>query len=106
MSSLYRPTYNMRTLEQAAGAAPTLAALQARIQQSQRYLDMINTSIPAGLRPHVQAGPLDNDGWCLFVRNAAAATKIRQLLPRLLDTLIQNGAQINAIRVKVQAASR
>ncbi len=92
----------MRTLEQAAGEAPTLAALQARISKSSAHLDQIRHLLPPALRNQVIAGPLTDGQWCILVKSAAAATKIRQLLPRLMESLNQSGAQISAIRVKIQ----
>ncbi|GAA6143401.1 DciA family protein [Hydrogenophaga sp. 5NK40-0174] len=100
--SNYRPTYNMRSLEQAAGDAPTLAALQARIAKSQAHLERVKPLLPPALRSQVRSGPLTDGQWCILVRSAPAAVKIRQLLPRLLDALNQSGAEVSAIRVKIQ----
>ena len=49
---------------------------------------------------------LDEAVWCLLVDSASASTKVRQMLPALLQALNQNGAKINAIRIKVQQAKR
>lgn len=98
--------HTMLSLEQAVGAAPTLAALQERIRASQRCLDQVKHLIPVSLRQHVKAGPIQDTEWCLLVGSAAASTKLRQLLPALQQTLTQNGAQINAIRIKVQIPGR
>ncbi|AOW12293.1 hypothetical protein LPB72_15185 [Hydrogenophaga crassostreae] len=100
MSSVFRS--NIFSLEQAAGAAPHLALLTERIRISQNYLSEIQHLIPAPLRRHIKAGPLDEGTWCLLVSNAAVSTKVRQLLPVLLRLLTQNGAQVTAIRIKVQ----
>ena len=105
MSNAPRPPA-MLSLEQAVDAAPSLAALQQRIRDSQRYLELVKHQIPASLRPHVQAGPVQDTEWCLLVSNAAVSTKLRQLLPSLLQVLTQNGAQVSAIRIKVQAKGR
>lgn len=96
----------MLSLEQAVGAAPTLAALQERIKESRWCLDQVQHLIPSSLRPHVQPGPLQDQEWCLLVKSAAASTKLRQLLPTLQQTLTQRGAQVNAIRIKVQTSGR
>ncbi len=58
------------------------------------------------MRRHVKAGPIEEAEWCLLVGNAAASTKLRQLLPTLLLTLAREGSQVSAIRIKVQAAQR
>lgn len=96
----------MLSLEQAVGAAPTLAALQERIRESRWCLDQVQHLIPVTLRPHVRPGPLQDQEWCLLVGSAAASTKLRQLLPALQTALTQKGAQVNAIRIKVQTPGR
>jgi hypothetical protein len=96
----------MLSLEQAVGAAPTLSALRERIRESRWCLDQVQHLIPQNLRPQVQPGPLQDKEWCLLVTSAAASTKLRQLLPALQQTLVQRGAQVNAIRIKVQTPAR
>ena len=103
MSSVFRSN-NMFSLEQAAGAAPHLALLTERIRASQRCLSDVEHLIPAPMRRHVKAGPLNEGEWCLLVGNAAVSTKIRQLLPAIQKALTQKGAQVTAIRVKVQTS--
>jgi len=98
--------HTMFSLEQAADAAPSLAALQERIRASQQCMDQVKHLIPAALRHHVKPGPIQDAEWCLLVGNAAASSKLRQLLPALQQTLSQAGLQVNAIRIKVQVAAR
>lgn len=105
MSTAHR-SHQTFSLEQAAGASPSLAALQERIRESQRCMERIQHLIPAAMRRHVKAGPIDDTEWCLLVGNAAASTKLRQLLPALLQALAQAGLQVSAIRIKVQATPR
>lgn len=94
----------MLSLEQAVGEAPSLAALQERIRVSQHCLQLVRPLIPSTLRQHVKAGPIQDNEWCILVGSAAASTKLRQLLPSMLQVLTQSGAQVNAIRIKVQMA--
>ena len=101
-----RKSHHTFTLEQAVGAAPSLSALQARIRESRWCLDQVQHLIPAGLRAHVKPGPLQDQEWCLMVASAAASTKLRQLLPALQLALTERGAQVTAIRIKVQTAAR
>ncbi|WP_297654078.1 hypothetical protein [Hydrogenophaga sp.] len=105
MSTNQRPQ-TMLSLEQAVGSAPSLAALQERIRESRWCLDQVRHLIPVSLLPHVLPGPLQDREWCLLVASAAASTKVRQLLPSLQQTLTQRGAQVNAIRIKVQTPGR
>ena len=98
--------HTMLSLEQAVGEAPSLAALQERIRASQHYLHIVRPLIPAALRLHIKAGPIQNSEWCILVSSAAASTKLRQLLPAMQQVLTQNGAQVDAIRIKIQMTSR
>lgn len=91
------------SLEQAVLAAPSLANLQEQIRESQRCMDLIRHLLPETMRTHVSAGPIDDRGWCLLVRNPTASSKLRQLVPAIQRTLAQNGRQINEIRIKVLA---
>lgn len=97
---------NMLSLEQAVGSAPSLAALQARIRESQNCLEHVKPLIPQSLRQHVKAGPIEEGQWCLLVSSAAASTKLRQLLPTMLQVLVEYGMQVKAIRIKVQIQGR
>lgn len=92
------------SLAQAAEAAPSFAALAERIRASQQCMSDIQHLIPVALRRHVKAGPMEDGVWCLLAGNAAASTKIRQLLPTIQTTLTQKGAKVTAIRIKVQTA--
>lgn len=96
----------MLSLEQAVGEAPSLAALQERIRVSQQCLQLVRPLIPSTLRQHVKAGPIQDNEWCILVGSAAASTKLRQLLPSMLLVLTQSGAQVNAIRIKVQMSAQ
>ncbi len=104
MSATFR--YQTFSLQQAADAAPSLAALQERVRASQRCLQRIEHLIPHTLRRQVKAGPLDGTEWCLLVGSSAASTKLRQLQPAFLQALAQEGLQVSAIRIKVQATAR
>lgn len=94
------------SLEQAAGEAPTLAALQERIRASATCLKIIKPLLPVSLRTLVQAGPLQDDEWCLLVASASVSTKLRQLVPTMIRQLNQKGYQITRIRLKVQPPAR
>lgn len=92
------------TLLQATQDSPTLARLTALSRDSVARLKAIEPLIPVTLRPAIKAGPIEGPEWCLIVSNAAAAAKIRQILPALESHLRTKGWEINSIRLKVQAA--
>lgn len=79
-----------------------LASLMQRLRASQQCLEAVRTVLPAGLAMHVQAGPLDDEGWTLLAANAAVSSKLRQLQPRLMEALLKKGLKVNAIRLRVQ----
>jgi hypothetical protein len=85
----------------AAQEAPTLARLTQLARESRERLDAIQSLLPAPLRPAIRPGPIEGTTWCLLVEGNAAAAKLRQLLPVLLDKLNSSGWQVTAIRLKL-----
>jgi hypothetical protein len=81
-----------------------LAHLRERLQDSKDRYDAIRPHLPDALRAFVAAGPVDDEGWSLLAANASVAAKLRQLKPRLEDTLRQRGWQVSSIRIKVQSS--
>jgi hypothetical protein len=99
-------THKVFSLEQAVGAAPTLAALQERIRASNACLELVRHLIPASLHKQVKAGPLTDGEWCVLVTSTSASTKLRQLLPAIQKQLCESGWQITSVRLKIQAQQR
>lgn len=94
----------MLSLEQAFDSAPSLASLQKRIRDSQRFLECIQPALPLGLRNQIKAGPIQGTEWCVLVSNASVSAKVRHLMPMLLAVLVESGAQVSAIRIKVHVS--
>ena len=94
------------TLQQAAQDSPTLARLSQLARESGEQLQAVESLIPLALRPAIKPGPIDGPSWCLLVDSSAAAAKLRQVLPALLNRLRDRGSQITSIRVKVQIAGQ
>ncbi|MBN9410159.1 MAG: hypothetical protein J0H69_13500 [Burkholderiales bacterium] len=92
------------TIEQAVGEAPTLARLAGLARESGDRLAAILPLVPAGLRPGLRPGPIEDGVWCLLVPSNAAAAKLRQLAPALQAHLRSGGWQVTSIRLKVQTA--
>jgi len=91
------------SLLQAAEESPSLSQLARRIEASSARLNAVRALLPAALRAGVQAGPLEEDQWCLLVGSNAAAAKLRQLLPDLQQHLLAKGLPVAGIRIRVQA---
>jgi hypothetical protein len=94
------------SLQQAAEDSPTLARLAQLARESGERLKAVESLIPAPLRSAIKAGPIDGTDWCLLVETNAAAAKVRQVLPALVDRLRDRGWQVNSIRLKVHIAGK
>ena len=64
-------------------------------------LETVRPALPPALAAHVRAGPLDEGGWSLLVGHAAAAAKLRQLVPHLEMLLDDRGHAVRSVRIKV-----
>jgi len=89
-----------RALDQNA----SLASLGRRLAQSNARFAAIALHLPEPMRAQVRPGPVDDEGWSLLASNAAVAAKLRHLLPRLNDTLREQGWPELPIRVHIRAA--
>lgn len=90
-----------RNVSQVMQNAPTLSALSQRAQDGLARLQAIQPLLPPALRNSVQSGNVEDDAWCLLVPHAAAAAKLRQLLPALAAHLRTKGWPITQVQVKV-----
>ena len=90
------------TVEQAARESPVLTQLVAMTHDSSERLRAVMPLIPPGLRNVIKAGPIEGSTWCLLVRNSAAASKLRYLLPGMEAHLRVKGWDVQQIRLKVQ----
>ena len=81
-----------------------LAHLQALLRESSARFETIAGQLPAPLARHVRPGPVDAEGWSLLAANAAVAAKLRQLEPRLHESLAQAGWPARTIRIKVRSS--
>lgn len=84
------------------GRSNALSSLMQRLRMSQDCLEAVRACLPPAMVPYVKAGPIDEEGWTLLAANSSVSAKLRQLQPRLIETLAEKGIQVNAIRVRVQ----
>ena len=91
-------------LSTALSRSEPLSVLLKRLRESQARLAVIEPLLPASLRAAVTAGPLDDSAWVVLAANAAAAAKMRQLVPELQAALVAAGWAGPAIKIKVSAA--
>jgi len=89
-------------LGSALGQSEPLARLMQRLRASNECFNAVRALLPPGLLAQVRPGPLDDSGWSLLVSNGAGAAKLRQMLPRLEEVLLQSRGQPTPIRVRIQ----
>lgn len=89
------------TLGQALAESEVLASLGQRVRHSQACLTAVQAVMPAQLRGLVSAGPYDEQGWTLLCSSAAAAAKLRQLMPSLNQALQDAGLCFKPIRLHI-----
>lgn len=92
------------SVEQAAHQSPTLAQLVALTRDSSERLRAVLPLVPPALRDCLEAGPIEGSTWCVLVRNNAAASKLRYLLPGMEAHLRVKGWDVQHIRLKVRSA--
>lgn len=80
-----------------------LQQLTQAARANQERLETVKLALPKSLHAAVAAGGLDEAGWTLLVRHAAAAAKIRQLRPHL-QLLLQERFGPGELRVKLLTA--
>jgi hypothetical protein len=89
----------------AMGQHTGLARLGLLMQESNRRMAIVSVALPGALTRFVKPGPIDEEGWTLLAANAAVAAKLRQLQPRLLELLAEQGLPPAKLRIKVQQPS-
>jgi hypothetical protein len=89
------------TLASALKHSEPLTGLLQRMRDSQARLAAVADLLPPGLQGQVRAGPLDDSAWVLLVGNAAAAAKLRQMLPTLQAALAAAGWPGPVLKIKV-----
>ena len=105
MASAKYPTSSVPlgiSLARALDQSDSLVSLSRRLAQSNARYQAVCMHLPESLRAEVQAGPIDDSGWSLLASNAAVAAKLRHLLPRLADTLHEQGWPALPIRVHIR----
>lgn len=88
-------------IDQALAGNQALGSLMQRMRESEARLGAIRPLLPPPMRPHVKAGPIDEEGWTLLAGNPAVSAKLRQMLPTLLNRLQHSGFDPRPVRVKL-----
>jgi hypothetical protein len=88
-------------LAQALREHEPLAAVLARLRESERRWALVAAELPAELAAAARPGPLDDKVWKILAEHAAAAAKLRQHVPLIERVLEQQGCAAVAVRIKV-----
>lgn len=96
------PDARTLALRRALDRSEPLAGLLQRVRASRDRFEAIAPLLPPTLRASVRPGPLDDLAWSLLVEHAAAAAKLRQMLPDLQAALSERGWPQPAIKIKIQ----
>jgi len=86
---------------QALRANPTLGALLGQWEQAQACLAIVRPLLGPSMSRLVRAGPLQDGTWVVLTDSGAAAAKLRQWLPRLLQALRARALPVNHIEVRI-----
>jgi hypothetical protein len=87
----------------AAGAFARLSGQAENLRQMQALLE---TALPAYLLPGTRVANLKRGKLVIHAASGAVAVKLRQLAPRLAAGFVQQGREVTAIEVRVQAGPR
>lgn len=82
--------------------APELRTLTKHTRQLLDLQRLVREALPASLASRTFVAHLESGTLTIATDNGAAAAKIRQLVPRLLNKLRPQEPEVNAIRVQVQ----
>jgi hypothetical protein len=94
-----------RNLDRAIEGSATLAGLLSGHRRSHQFFALASPKLPAAMRSLIRPGPIEDACWTLFAEHAAAAAKLRQLLPLLLECVAGRDPDVREIKVKILPAS-
>jgi hypothetical protein len=97
-----KPTVVSDLLAQGEGAV--MQRLRRGTQDAERALAALRRALPPELAAEVWSAVLSQKTLTVFVRSAAWGTRIRYVMPGLVDTIAAElGGEIEQVKVKVRA---
>ena len=85
---------------------PQLQALNRELRQLAALQSALTQLLPGNLATSTSVAPVKAGELILFANNGAVAAKLRQMAPRILDSLRARGHEITGIRIQVQVSMR
>ncbi len=89
-------------MEQLAGA-DAFARLSGQARRLRQLQNLLEATLPAYLLPGTRVANLKRGKVVIHAASGAVAVKLRQLAPRLTESFNQQGQELTAIEVRVQA---
>jgi hypothetical protein len=89
------------SLAEALQSHATLGALLGSWRTAQECMQVARPTLGPGLATLVRPGPLQEGRWVLLADNGTAASKARQLLPRVQAALQAKGLPVSEVQVRV-----
>lgn len=90
-----------RSVAEALQGHETLGALLNRWHLAQQCMQAALPVVGAGLATALRAGPIEDGCWVILADSGTAASKARQLLPRISAVLQQAGMPVSEVKVRV-----
>lgn len=87
-------------------AANAFARLSGQAEKLRHLQALLETALPAYLLPGTRVANLKRGKLVIHAASGAVAVKLRQLAPRLTAGFVQQGQEVTAIEVRVQAHGR
>ncbi len=90
------------TLNRYLGRSDALAALQAHAARLARIDALFRRSVPSHLAASCAVANLKDGTLVVLAESGAAAAKLKQALPTVIERLAQGGIEVTAIRLRVR----
>jgi len=90
-----------RLLQRFLGSGDALARLQDHAARLRRLQSALDIALPPQLRDQCQVANLKDGVLVVSARGGAAAVRLRQMLPSLIEHLARAGHAVHSIKVKV-----
>lgn len=93
-------------LSEALQDNPTLGSLLQRWRIAQQCMQAAKEILGPQLAPSLRAGPVEDRQWTLLASSGAAASKARQLLPRITQAVQSLGLEVDTVRIRISPPSK
>lgn len=80
---------------------PTLGSLLGRWRLAQECMQAAKPVLGPQLCASMRPGPLEEKEWTLLAASGTAASKARQLLPRISDAVRALGLGVESVRIRI-----